>query len=128
MRRRNVNLESRIVGLCSLSGVRVRRTLCLYPLEPNLSPVRVDTSRTEKAAFAVAGLANDGIKYDARALHLLHFSSSFVNDLRYALENCVGSSAIRNEFRVPQQAAVHIGFVTRGANGVEVFYSNQFAW
>src|SRR4029077_10107643 len=97
-------------------------------LEPNLTPVWINTPRAEQSTPAVSGLANDRIQDDAGCFHFLHSSCFLINDLSDSLQHSVSLATIRNLFSIKIQAAIPAIGVQRFQDFLMRLDPHQFAW
>src|SRR5690242_16993047 len=79
-----------------------------YSLQPDLAPIGVNAPRTEHTAIAIPGLANHGIKDDARVLEFLHLACFFMQYFGDTLEDAVRAATIGNHLGIEEQAAIPV--------------------
>lgn len=95
-----------------LVGARVRRDT----LQPDLTPVGVNASRTEHPAVAVSGLANDRVENDARSFEFPHQTRFLINDFGNFLEDAERPAAIGNHLCIEEESTVPIFHVQSPQN------------
>src|SRR5579884_217054 len=78
------------------------------PLQPNLPPKRIETSRAEEPIRTEFSPTDDILKNDAVARKLNHFSRLLIDDLLDPLRNFKLTATIINHFDVEPQSAISL--------------------
>src|SRR3954464_10816096 len=87
-------------SLWPVDGDGVLRLQFVDTLQPRLTPEGVDRAWTKHPSIAVVRLAPDVVENDGVALELDQFSGAFIDDLRHAGPDPVGTSAIGDFFGI----------------------------
>ena|SRR5215813_11506128 len=85
----------------------MRLLVILDSLEPDLTPVRRNLSRTIQPAARVFGLASDSLEHDAWLLHVQYLARWFVYDLGDRLADLHNTAAIGcHLFRIEPKTSI----------------------
>jgi hypothetical protein len=100
----------------------------LYPLKPNLAPVRIDTSRTEEPVLTETAATSYAFQDHAFIWQAHHTSGFLINNPFDPVKNAEGATAVRNHLYVELQPTVPALSIDSGSDLVNWANLDQFPW